>query len=78
MIKFCSRIANDTLKKFDENGKRRWSRTSLTMFSAWLTVLFMAIHSYLTKGLDYYVFGLLLTVATGIKIADSVSKNLTK
>lgn len=78
MIKFFSRIANDTLKKYDENGKRRWSRTSLTMLSAWLVTLGFAIFDFVENGLRFDVWVALLTVATGIKIADSVSKKLIK
>ena len=78
MIKFFSCIANDTLKKFDVNGKRRWSRTSLTMFSAWLITLGFAIFDFIEKGLRFDVWVALLTVATGIKIADSYSKKITK
>tara|TARA_R110000868_G_scaffold277672_1_gene537450 strand:- start:685 stop:933 length:249 start_codon:yes stop_codon:yes gene_type:complete len=76
MFKFFARISNDTLKRFDENGKRRWSRTSLTMLTAWIVTLFMALFDFLDNGLRFDVWVALLTVATGIKIADSYSKKI--
>ena len=78
MIKFFSRIANDTLKKFDENGKRRWSRTSLTMLSAWIATLGFAFFDFIDKGLRFDVWVALLAVATTVKIADSYSKKINK
>lgn len=66
-------IANDTLKV---DGK--WSRTSLTMLTAWVVVLWMAVADFLDKGLRYDVWATLTAVATGIKIADAYTKKIMK
>jgi len=64
-------LIQDTLMK---DG--RFSRTSLTMFSAWLIVITMAIADFIDKGMRYDVWLTLVGVATGIKILDSVSKKI--
>jgi hypothetical protein len=66
-------IVNDTLKV---DGK--WSRTSLTMFTAWIVVLGMACIDFVWNGLRYDVWATLTAVATGIKIADAYTKKITK
>ena len=66
-------IVNDTLKV---DGK--WSRTSLTMLTAWVMVLWMAFADFIDKGLRYDVWATLTAVATGIKIADAYTKKITK
>ena len=66
-------ILQDTLKK---DGK--WSRTSLTMFSAWIVSLSMAMFDFFFNGLKYDVWVTLVVVATGIKITDAWSKKIVK
>ena len=66
-------LIDDTLKK---DG--RFSRTSLTMLSAWVTVLGMALVDFCDKGLRYDVWFALASIATGIKIVDSYSKKIEK
>ena len=66
-------ILQDTLKK---EGK--WSRTSLTMFSAWIVSLSMAMFDFFFNGLKYDVWVTLVVVATGIKIIDAWSKKISK
>jgi len=66
-------ILQDTLKK---DGK--WSRTSLTMFSAWIVSLSMAMFDFFFNGLKYDVWVTLIIVATGIKITDAWSKKIAK
>ena len=51
MKKHLTNLINDTLKK---DGK--WSRTSLTMFSAWNLVTFMVIFDLYKEGFRYDVF----------------------
>ena len=64
-------IVNDTLKK---NGK--FSRTSLTMFSAWFVALLMSIIDFAFNGLRFDVWCVLIGVAMGSKITDSYSKKI--
>ena len=71
-------IINDTLKKKLEDGSTRWSRTSLTMFSAWVTATVMAIADYCKHGLRYDVWLALVAVALGSKISNSLSERLNK
>jgi len=66
-------ILHDTLKK---DGK--WSRTSMTMFSAWALSISMAMFDFFFNGLKYDVWVTLVVVATGIKITDAWSKKIVK
>lgn len=64
-------ILNDTLKV---DGK--WSRTSLTMFTAWLASLHMAYYDMYKNGFHMEVFLTLVGVALGSKVTDSISKKI--
>jgi hypothetical protein len=66
-------LINDTLKK---DGK--WSRTSLTMFSAWKLVIFMVIFDLYKEGFRYDVFVTMVGVALGTKLTDSIGKRVEK
>jgi len=66
-------LVNDTLKK---DGK--WSRTSLTMFSAWKLVIFMVIFDLYKEGFRYDVFATMVGVALGTKLTDSIGKRVEK
>lgn len=70
---FISDVLHDTLTR---NGK--WSRTSLTMFSAWVVVLSMATIDFFKRGLQFDIWVTLVVVATGIKITDAWSKKIIK
>ena len=70
---FIADVLHDTLTK---DGK--WSRTSLTMFSAWIVVIFMALFDFCRRGLQFDVWVTLVVVATGIKITDAWSKKIIK
>lgn len=71
MFKLIRNIAHDTLKK---DGK--WSRTSLTMFTAWLMVLFMAIFQLAVKGFDFNIFITFVAVSLGLKPVDAFSQQI--
>lgn len=74
-----SEIVNDTLKKHDpKDGIRRWDRMKLTMLTAWLVSLFMALRDYYFNGLRYDVLVLFVGVSLGSKVIDGVSKRLEK
>jgi hypothetical protein len=66
-------ILNDTLKV---DGK--WSRTSLTMFTAWIASLHMAYYDLYKNGFHMEVFLTLVGVALGSKVTDSISKKIHK
>jgi len=66
-------LVNDTLKK-----EGRYSRTSLTMASAWFFALSFAWFDFMDKGLRFDVWVTLVGVALGSKITDSFSKKLEK
>jgi len=66
-------LVNDTLKK---DGK--WSRTSLTMFSAWKLVIFMVLFDLYKEGFRYDVFVTMVGVALGTKLTDSIGKRVEK
>jgi len=61
----------DTLKK---DGK--FSRTSLTMFTAWLLSIYMALYDLYKHGFKFEVFFTFVSVAVGVKIADSYGKKI--
>ena len=73
MKKHLANLINDTLKK---DGK--WSRTSLTMFSAWKLVIFMVIFDLYKEGFRYDVFATMVGVALGTKLTDSIGKRVEK
>lgn len=73
MAKILNNIVNDTLKK---NGK--WSRTSLTMFTAWLIAIYMALYNMYKVGFNFDVFVVFTGVALGAKVTDAWSTKLAK
>ena len=77
MIEFVKNLTRDTLKKKVEGGYR-WSRTSLTMFSAWLIAVYMVIFDLYKEGFRYDVFVTMVGVALGSKLTDSISKKMEK
>lgn len=77
MKRIFKKLVQDTLMKYD-NGKLRYSRTSLTMFSAWLLVVYMIIYDLYKEGFRYDVFVTMVGVALGTKLTDSISEKLKK
>ena len=77
MRRLIHRMLRDTLMKL-ENDKLRYSRTSLTMFSAWLLVVYMIIYDLYKEGFRYDVFVTMVGVALGTKVTDSISEKLKK
>jgi len=59
-----------------ENNRRRFSKTSLTMLSAWLVVLSFAIIDFIKNGLRFDVWIVLVGVASGVSGIDAVSKRI--
>ena len=66
-------ILIDTLKR-----NNKWSKTFLTMFTAWGTVLFMAFWDFFANGLSFDVWVTLVCVSLGIKVTDAWSKKIEK
>ena len=66
-------IIDDTLKK---DGK--FSRTSLTMFSAWVLVYLIAVIDYIRTGYRSEVWLTLVAVAVGVKLSDAIGKRINK
>ena len=73
IVSLLSEIAHDTLTK---EGK--WSRTSLTMFTAWICAIVFALYDLINNGFHFEVFLTFVGVALGSKIVDAQSKKLTK
>ena len=68
-----NKIINDTLKI---EGK--YSRTSLTMFSAWVLVYLISIIDYVRTGYRSEVWLTLVAVAVGVKLSDAIGKRINK
>jgi hypothetical protein len=58
------------------DGSYKWSRTSLTMATAWLAVLWSYHYCLIKYGFNEYAFGSLVAVALGVKVTDAWSKKL--
>ena len=69
---FLKSIFVDTLKI-----NEKWSRTSLTMFTAWVSALYMAFFDLTKNGFHMEVFLTLVGVALGSKVTDSISKKIS-
>lgn len=70
-------VIDDTLKR-EKDGQRRFSKTALTMLTAWVAVLYVFIDDYIRNGFRWESFIAMLSVATGVKVADAIAKNLNK
>ena len=77
MRRLIHRMLRDTLMKLEE-GRFRYSRTSLIMFSAWLLVIYMVIYDLYREGFRYDVFVTMVGVALGTKLTDSISQKIKK
>lgn len=77
MKHIIKQLVQDTLMKY-EGDRLRYSRTSLTMFSAWLLVIYMTVYDLYKEGFRYDVFATMVAVALGTKITDSFSKKINK
>lgn len=77
MKHIIKQLVQDTLMKY-EGERLRYSRTSLTMFSAWLLVIYMTVYDLYKEGFRYDVFATMVAVALGTKITDSFSKKINK
>ncbi len=75
-IKIIGQIADDTLKRTDDKGVLRWSRTSLTMAVAMAVSVYFSVADFLHKGFNFEVFCVWLTVALGSKVTDAFSRKL--
>jgi hypothetical protein len=64
----------DTLQ--DHHGK--YSRTSLTMFTAWLMVNVIAFYDLYQEGFRMDVWSVYVGVSTGMKLIDAKSKQIQK
>lgn len=72
-MQWLNDIINDTLKR---DGK--WSRTSLTMATAWFAVLFTYAWDFCVEGFRMDAFTVMVGVALGVKWVDSKSKQIEK
>jgi hypothetical protein len=73
IVSLLSEVAHDTLTK---DGK--WSRTSLTMFTAWILAVIFAAYDLIHNGFHFEVFLTFVGVALGSKIVDAQSKKIEK
>lgn len=77
IYKVVYKIVDDTLRR-DKDGVRRFSKTALTMFTAWLLVVYTYLYDLITNGFRWETFILMAGVATGMKTFDAIAKTLNK
>lgn len=77
MKSILKKLVNDTLMKYD-GDILRYSRTSLTMFSAWILVCSSYLYDQLKHGFRYEAWVVMVGVALGTKLTDSLSKKINK
>ena len=71
-------LINDTLKRKDaSDGSLKWSRTSLTMLTAWISVLWAFHYTFVKYGFNEVAFVTMSSIALGAKIADAYTKKIT-
>lgn len=78
MRKILNEIANDTLKKKTPEGTREWSRTSLTMFTAFMLACGAFVYSVIAEGFRFDAFSAMLATGLGAKLVDAKSKQIEK
>jgi hypothetical protein len=66
----------DTLKEKQADGYWKWSRTSLTMASAWYAVLYSYFFDLVKNGFHMEAFIVLVGVATGVQYISALSKKV--
>ena len=64
-------IIDHTLKKKMSDGTREWSRTSLTMFTAFSWCMVSASIDLFYRVIHFEVWISILAVATGVKAVDA-------
>lgn len=76
-MNFCKKVIRDTLMRKDAiTGELVYSRTSLTMFTAWLAVLWSFHYALIKYGFNEVSFGIMVTAALGSKVTDSWSRRM--
>lgn len=80
LFKILGQIADDTLKKKNENGELKWSRTSLTMGVCTYLFVTFAVADFISNGfkINLPVWVTLVSVAVTGKVFDSVSTKISK
>lgn len=74
-------VSNDTLKAWELDPRtnkyyKKYSRTSLTMFTSFWIANFMAIYDFSVNGFKWDVFLVYISAGVGMKITDMVSKKM--
>ena len=72
MAFFLNKLIDDTLK--DKNGK--FSRTSLTMATAWWASISVFLIDFYQNGFNEFAFCTIVGVALGSKVTDAWSKKI--
>jgi hypothetical protein len=72
-----NQIVDDTLRK-EDGGRRRFSRTSLTMFASFVMVVITWIYMLIFVGFRMDVFLTLCGMSLGSKLTDAFGKKIGK
>lgn len=71
-------LIDDTLKRWDPVTKKiAWSRTSLTMCTAWFAALSTYLYECYKNGFNEIGFYAMVGVALGSKVTDALSKKMS-
>ena len=78
MLKVLNDIFRDTLKvkekEADNTVKLKWSKTNLTMFTAFAIGCFMAVYDFFKTGFNFQVFLVYISMAIGMKGVSILGK----
>lgn len=75
-IEVLGTVADDTLKRHGKDGKLIWSATRLTMFIAFLVVIWSYIYDMINHGFNETAFMVMVGIALGAKVTDAWSKKI--
>lgn len=78
IISFLSEVADDTLRKTNQDGIRRWDRMKLMQFFSFNSALIVFMWDQLSNGFRLDSWIVVIGFAFGSKLIDAGSKKIEK
>lgn len=69
-------FVRDTMKEKQSDGTWKWSKTALTMASAWYSCLYAFFFDLIKNGFNFEAFMVMAGVGTGVGVAAAYAKKL--